>query len=79
MKQPYSIVLKNGELPAITINAPAVLARPIYWRTRLQWAWRCLRGQTLDIGPAVNVIGCTFTVDNEGTPGLTIIPIKEAE
>ncbi len=60
MKQPYEITLKDGEMPSITINAPSILARPTAWRTRLTWAWRCLRGQSFELSPLVNITDCRF-------------------
>lgn len=55
--QPYEIRLKDGQLPAVVIYAPSIEAQPRAWRTRLRWAWRCLRGQSLDLNPTVMLMG----------------------
>ena len=73
MKQPYSITLKDGDLPSVTINAPALEASPRAWRTRLQWAWRCLRGRGVPVFPTVNIIGNRIESSDAHTPALLIL------
>lgn len=58
MKRPYEIALKDGVLPSVIINAPAITVRPHAWRTRLAWAWRCLQGRSFDVSPLVTIVGC---------------------
>lgn len=72
MRQPYEITLKDGVLPSVTINAPALTVRPHAWRTRLAWAWRCLRGQTLDLNPVVNLVECQIESSNPYRAGVEI-------
>ena len=74
MKQPYSISLKNGNLPSVVINAPAIEANPYAWRTRLQWAWRCLRGKPIPVFPTVNIINNIIESSGAKTPALLLKP-----
>ncbi len=57
---PYEIRLKDGVIPHVVIHAPSMEATPYTWATRLRWAWRCLRGKSIDLNPAVMIEGCTF-------------------
>lgn len=56
--KPYEIRIKDSQLPRVIIQAPGIEAQPHAWRTRLQWAWRCLRGQSLDLNPAIILTDC---------------------
>ena len=60
MKQPYEISILAGKLPQVIINAPSIGARPRAWRTRIQWAWRCRRGKSIDLNPVVLLSGCSI-------------------
>lgn len=71
MKQPYEITLKDGVLPSVIINAPAIAVRPHAWRTRLAWAWRCLQGRSFDLSPVVRIEGCRVEA-SKGQSGISI-------
>ena len=55
--KPYEISIIASRLPSVIINAPSIEAAPRAWRTRLQWAWRCLRGKPIDLHPSIILSG----------------------
>ncbi len=64
MMKPYSIGLRGSKGPvSIVVNAPAIDVTAMHWKTRIAWAYRCLRGRAIPVAPTVEIRDCDLTME----------------